>query len=55
MKTCGEGKGRFLFLKKKKQKNFDPLDCVGKTNGGPAEQKFFASFLQKRSACLPFS
>jgi len=37
MRACGENKGRFLFLKKKKQKNFCPLDRAGETDGGLAK------------------
>jgi hypothetical protein len=41
-----------LFLEKKKQQNSAPLDRGGDTTRGPDEQKFFASFFQKRSAFL---
>ncbi|MEE3500111.1 hypothetical protein [Acidiphilium acidophilum] len=45
------GKQALLFLKKKKQKNFFNLG-LGRWNGlRPSSKKFFASFLQKRSAC----
>jgi hypothetical protein len=47
-------KEALLFFKKKKQKNSAPLDRGGDTPRGPDEQKFFASFFQKRSACFDF-
>jgi hypothetical protein len=41
-----------LFVNKKKQKNFFNLDRAVETSSGPAEQKFFGSFFQKRTAFL---
>jgi len=40
------------FLKKSAQKTFVSLDRAVVTTGGQNYQKFFASFFQKRSACL---
>jgi hypothetical protein len=43
------------FLKKSAQKTFADLDRARFKASGPVKQKFFASFFQKRSACLlPF-
>jgi hypothetical protein len=47
-----EGEQGLLFLKKKKQKNFWSLGAVARFCKRPQEQKFFASFFQKRSACF---
>jgi hypothetical protein len=41
-----------LFLKRKKQKNFRYLGALPGVCHRPQEQKFFASFFQKRSAFL---
>jgi hypothetical protein len=40
-------------VNKKKQKNFIHSDRAGETTRDPDQQKFFASFLQKRSAAFP--
>jgi hypothetical protein len=40
------------FLKKSAQKTFARLDRAGETACGPVNQKFFASFLQKRSTAF---
>jgi hypothetical protein len=47
-----KSKQALLFLKKKKQKNLYLLRAVARACQRPQEQKFFASFFQKRSACL---
>jgi hypothetical protein len=43
------GKARLFFFEKKNQKTFGPWRRAGRTSAGPNEQKFFASFFQKRS------
>ncbi len=50
----GQGRKRFFFLEKKKQKNFTRGFTVNQTTDSNG-QKFFASFFQKRSAFLPIS
>jgi transcriptional regulator with XRE-family HTH domain len=48
----GKGSKRFFF-EKKKQKTFDLSSVLGRARANAGEeQKFFASFFQKRSACL---
>ncbi|MGC9272070.1 hypothetical protein [Acidiphilium sp.] len=46
-----EGKTAFFVKKAAKKLSFF-RDCDGKTTGDPDWKKFFASFFQKRSACL---
>ena len=50
--SCERHKKSLIFVNKKKQKNFVNLDlvCTGLSTvrSDPLEQKFFASFFQKR-------
>jgi hypothetical protein len=54
-----EGEGKHFFFEKKKQKTFIHYGQHRRRPFGPKAarngQKFFASFFQKRSACLLFS
>jgi len=42
--------GKRFFFEKKNQKTFGPAGCGGAVAKARNEQKFFASFFQKRSA-----
>jgi hypothetical protein len=49
LSQVGQGKGRLLFVNKKKQKNFIywAVGVVGDTDSGPAEPRVFAPLFSK--------
>jgi hypothetical protein len=49
---CSPEVSKKFFFEKKNQKTFGPAGCGNADAKSPDEQKFFAYFFQKRSACL---
>jgi hypothetical protein len=46
--STAEGRKRFFFVNKKKQKKVINLDCAGFKAWSPVQQKFFGYFFSKK-------